>query len=84
MIPKPPSWIKESTIICPKRVKFEVLVTIRPVTHTAEVAVKRASIKARFPLKVPGSSNAKVPPKINRRKVRTKDGHGLGFTISSP
>ena len=48
MIPKPPSWISRRMKAWPHPVKYvAVSTTMRPVTHTALVAVKRASSQPR-------------------------------------
>ena len=64
-------------INCPNVVKyFPVSTTVNPVTHTALVAVKSASI-IEIPLYVAfGRSNSKVPPKIKSIKLITRSRPG--------
>ena len=71
--PSPPIWTRHRITICPKRENsVPVSLTTRPVTHVAEVAVKRASIKE---IGVPfgeasGIASKIVPTKITVRKLR--------------
>jgi hypothetical protein len=45
MYPRPPAWISSMITTWPKKEKWTgVSSTIKPVTHTAEVDVKRASM----------------------------------------
>ncbi len=71
MIPKPPSWISISIMHCPAKVKsFAVSRTISPVTHTAEVDVKSASIND-IPFTVDqGSISSPVPEMIRIIKLK--------------
>jgi cytochrome P450 len=47
MMPSPPVWMRMRRMVCPNRVKPAVSTVERPVTQTADVAVKRASIGER-------------------------------------
>jgi hypothetical protein len=49
-----------------------VSTTIKPVTQTAEVEVKRASIQVIPPTVELGSMSNTVPTRITRRKLRIK------------
>ena len=63
--PIPPIWINISIIISPITVKFSlVLVTIKPVTHAAEVEVKIASINLKSPIWEKGKDNKIAPMNI--------------------
>jgi len=76
MRPRPPSWIRTRITICPKSVKEEpVSRTVRPVTQTAEVEVKRASIKEISPDVVEkGSMSRNAPASIAVMKlIRRKE-----------
>ena len=49
MIPRPPSWMRSRSQAWPQAVKYvAVSTTMRPVTQTALVAVKRASSQPSF------------------------------------
>ena len=69
--PRPPIWIKRATTVRPNTVKCSaVSTTIRPVTQTALVEVKRASVKL---TSAPGcidmgSSRRKVPHRMTKKK----------------
>ena len=73
MIPRPPTWKRKIVITCPGTVRsFPISITTSPVTQTAEVEVKRASTKARWPLEAEKGSQRKIPPvKITAAKLRT-------------
>ncbi len=59
--------------VCPKKVKsVAVSTTIRPVTHTALVAVKKASVKLMEPGVAAGSSSSSAPTTMMPAKLPTK------------
>ena len=63
--PIPPICKSNRIIPLPRGVKNPwVSFTIRPVTHTAEVEVKNASVNDRFPLLVQGKSKSNAPTVI--------------------
>lgn len=72
IIPKPPSWIRNKIIPLPRLVNaVAVSTTISPVTQTALVDVKKASIMLMpFVVAFGNSSNA-VPIKIRKMKLPT-------------
>jgi len=74
MMPKPPNWIRNRITHCPKRLKaLPVSTTVRPVTQTAEVAVKRAFMKPRrWPVEAEGNIRSKVPTAISRMNPPTE------------
>ena len=49
MMPMPPISTISRIIVCPKRVKFSIGSTLKPLTQTAEVAMKSASLQASSP-----------------------------------
>jgi hypothetical protein len=79
--PMPPTWIKQRMIPCPKAVKYvPVSTTINPVTHTAEVAVKRASIHLiEPPLVENGRLNKLLPTRMASKKLAITRVAGLNF-----
>jgi hypothetical protein len=74
MIPRPPVWIRSMVITWPMVEKsFPVSRTTRPVTHTAEVEVKRASINRReFWEAEIGKLRRIAPVRMTPAKLRTK------------
>ena len=81
--PRPPIWINVKIIPLPIGVNCEaVSTTVNPVTQTALVEVKKASIK-RIPFVVEfGSNNRPVPIKIINRKLPAKRAKGLNFNFN--
>ena len=77
-IPIPPNCIKTIIIDWPTMLKSAaVSTTVRPVTHTARVAVKRALVKV-IPFVVAlGSISKKAPIKTKIIKLPTKTMAGL-------
>ena len=79
MMPRPPVWIRTRMTSCPNELKtFPVSTTTRPVTHVAEVDVKRASTNPRLELFVAeGSIRRAVPMEMRIMKpmieIRTGD-----------
>ena len=74
MIPSPPSWMSSSRKAWPHPVKYvAVSTTMRPVTHTALVAVNSASISERLgPVYNPGSViSPSVPSAMSSRNEPT-------------
>ena len=73
MKPSPPTWIRHSSTICPKRLRSRpASIRERPVTHTADVAV---NIPFKRPRDVPsalaaGSVNSSPPAKISAKNPR--------------
>ena len=64
--PSPPSWIRKASTISPNSVSpAPVSNTTRPVTVTAEVAVKMASDHVSGTLRAIGSISATAPSKMN-------------------
>ncbi len=62
--PSPPTWMSESMTACPKGVKtVAVSTTVRPVTHTADVAVNKAS-RGSIPFVAAGRRSRPVPVRI--------------------
>lgn len=79
MIPNPPSWNKIRITTCPKGVKqAAVSWTIKPVTQTADVLVKRASTNDMFSPEwvLNGRSNKAVPIKMAAIKLRASSWAG--------
>ncbi len=70
IIPKPPACISNKITVFPKRDQYvAVSLTIRPVTHTAEVAVNKASMKAvGFPEAVAWGKESKIVPMLTINK----------------
>jgi hypothetical protein len=68
--PSPPNCIRRRIIACPANVKsFPVSSTMRPVTQTADVDVKRESIND-IPFTVAqGSCSSNEPARIRKRKL---------------
>jgi len=70
MIPKPPAWTSNRMTICPNALQcWDVTTTVRPVTHTADVAVNSASsgeVRERSWLEMGSISNA-VPMAMSAR-----------------
>jgi hypothetical protein len=65
MIPSPPIWISIRIIICPGTVKASpVVTTVNPVTQTADVDVKRASIKDKSPECITGIISKSDPAQM--------------------
>jgi hypothetical protein len=64
--------MRKRRIICPVNVNSEVFTTVSPVTHTAEVAINRASVKERLVLQSEGIDSRAVPIVIRPRKVIIK------------
>lgn len=59
-------------MVCPNEVKSTgVSLTINPVTHTAEVAVKTASIKRSSPLWAKERERSKAPTKMTTMKLKS-------------
>ena len=72
MTPRPPSWIINSTTPWDANERsFPVSTTISPVTHTAEVAVKRASINPRGRVPAFKTRRSNVPETISERNPNT-------------
>ena len=72
--PMPPIWMRTSSTPWPKRVQVvAVSRTMRPVTHTAEVAVNRQSPKGTEPgaRLAKGSESRQAPRRISSRKPPT-------------
>ena len=67
--PNPPSWIRMRITICPNKEKsLGVSLTISPVTHILEVAVKRLSARPILsPDEEMGKERSKHPIKIIQR-----------------
>jgi len=67
IMPIPPVWISSRIIIFPNKLNCEVSTVISPVTHVAEVAVNKASMKERrlFPSQAKGNSSKIVPTIIS-------------------
>ena len=64
MIPNPPTWISARITTCPKPLQYTGVSTmIKPVTHTAEVAVNNASATPELPAPevAAGVSRSRVP-----------------------
>jgi hypothetical protein len=78
MIPSPPSWKSPMMIICPAGVKKDAVSwTISPVTQTAEVEVKRASMTEMCPVFVlKGSRRSTVPSAIAEIKLSARNWAG--------
>ncbi len=80
MIPRPPIWMRSMMTIWPKGEKYvAVSTTIRPVTQTADVAVKKASTRERS---LPGwtamgSESRIVPNRISAAKPETSTWAGV-------
>jgi hypothetical protein len=74
IIPSPPIWKREMVITWPRVVRsFPLSITTRPVTQTAEVEVKRASIKVRGPFVAEnGNRRRRAPSRMTAAKLRTK------------
>jgi len=74
MIPKPPICKRKMVITCPNVLKsFPISMTTKPVTQTAEVEEKSASMKRRFPLVAEKGNQRRIPPaRITPAKLRTK------------
>jgi hydroxymethylpyrimidine pyrophosphatase-like HAD family hydrolase len=72
IIPIPPNWMRKRMMMCPTVVNVVATsIVVRPVTHTALVAVKRAS-KNDIPLVVArGRSKRPVPTIIMDIKLPT-------------
>jgi hypothetical protein len=74
IIPKPPTWMRIMIMLCPSRLKSGVSTVMRPVTQTALVAVKRASIYRSLPAaNTPGIERKSDPirmTEIKNEKIR--------------
>ena len=84
IIPSPPVWMSARMMILPPRLKtVAVSTTISPVTHTAEVAVKRELISPRPCLStvVNGSMRSSVPVRMISRKLESIARAGLSFIL---
>lgn len=84
MIPRPPNWNRLRIIACPTGVKYvAVSWTISPVTHTAEVDVKRASINEIWPDSVlKGRRRRRVPRQMAAMKLTARS--WPGWNLLSP
>ncbi|MEK6545726.1 MAG: hypothetical protein AABZ28_04265 [Nitrospinota bacterium] len=71
IMPSPPNWTSISRTLCPNIVRsFPVSTTVRPVTQTAEVAIKSESEKDKYPfLEEMGREKRKVPMAIRTAKL---------------
>jgi len=80
-MPRPPSWIRMRITICPKKEKqAPVSTTVSPVTQTAEVDVKRASMKEISPDVVEkGSMRRNAPASIAAIKLNIRKEAGLNL-----
>ena len=71
MTPSPPVWIRLSRIPCPSGERTLLTSTVEsPVTQTADVAIKKASIQGRFcpGMMLAGSRRAHAPSRMTTRK----------------
>lgn len=75
MIPRPPAWISMRTTDCPNFERsLPMSRTVRPVTHTADVAVKSASINDMdLPEDETGRMSKKAPIRLATIKLRIMD-----------
>ena len=81
MKPRPPSWMRTRMTTCPKAVQWvPVSRTTRPVTQTADVAVKKASRRGvTWPsVAANGSISSSVPMAMRSAKPRTSTSAGEG------
>jgi hypothetical protein len=71
MIPNPPSWIMVMMISCPVPLNdVAVSTATRPVTHRAEVDVKRASMYGMRPDRaLDGSESRRLPARMAAEKL---------------
>ena len=80
--PKPPDWMSNKIINCPKWLNDSLrFTTDKPVIVTAEVAVNKASIQLTLPLLAKGSFNNIVPSTIKLRKPIANNEGGLRLNI---
>ena len=81
MRPRPPSWIKNRTTVWPNMLKWlPVSTTTRPVTHTALVAVNKASMGLMpLPVALTGRASKTAPTKIVRQKLISMSAAGLAL-----
>ncbi len=71
--PRPPIWMQIRINICPKKLKvLPISVTVSPVTHVAEVAVNKVSIKLKGLFFEMGRDKIMVPKIITKRKLETR------------
>ena len=79
MKPSPPSWMSTRMVTCPSGFQYvPVSRTTRPVTQTAEVAVKRASTRGVHcpETDARGDIRMSVPMAMSRAKPRTRTADG--------
>ncbi len=78
MIPSPPNWNRTRITAWPNGVKYvAVSWTIRPVTQTPDVAVKRASTREIWPdFVLKGRRRRKVPPNMATIKLIARNWAG--------
>ena len=81
MRPRPPSWIKNKTTVWPNMLKWlPVSTTTRPVTHTALVAVNKASMGLMpLPVVLTGRASKTAPTKMVRQKLISMSAAGLAL-----
>jgi len=74
MIPNPPIWKRKMVITWPNVLKsFPISMTTKPVTQTAEVEEKSASMKRRCPWDAEKGNQRRIPPvRITAAKLRIK------------
>ena len=73
MMPRPPSCMRISSVNCPPQLNSSTPTTVRPVTQTALVAVKRLSVHDNAPfVYAPGSFSRRVPKAMRRTKEKMK------------
>ena len=79
IIPNPPTWKRTIVMICPASERsLPISMVANPVTHTADVAVNRASTNPSRPFAAEkGKERSQVPSRMQTAKPRMKVRSGL-------